>query len=143
MLESRPLGLWSLDAYLAQRLEQKTTAYSCVVSLVHAGLAQLHQDLEPGQGFGARKSWKAGLLDFGPWMHISGTGLEKMPLSACATVEDGWTRTGTRNQDKEPGPGTRQHLEEELEKTVATTLQHHDGARGCGAAGSGMPAHRG
>ena len=29
------------------------------------------RDLEPGQGTGARKSWKAVLLDFAPWMHIS------------------------------------------------------------------------
>ena len=67
VLESRPFGLWSLDAYLAQRLEQKTAAYSCVVSLVRAGIAQLHQDLEAGQGTGDWKLWKAVLLDFGPW----------------------------------------------------------------------------
>ena len=65
VLESRPFGILSLDAYLAQTFEQKTTAYSCVVSLVHACLAQMHHDLEPGQGTGARKSRKAGLLDFG------------------------------------------------------------------------------
>ena len=71
ILESRLFGLWSLDAYLAQTLEHKTAAYSCVLSLVHACLAEFQQDLKLGQGTGAWKSWKAGLLDVGPWMHIS------------------------------------------------------------------------
>ena len=90
VLESRPFGLWSLDAYLAQTFEQKTAAYSCVVSLVHACLAQLHQDLEPGQGAGARKSWKAGLLDFGPWMHILGTLQFDPPPETCQNEAGHW-----------------------------------------------------
>ena len=67
ILECWLFGLWSLDAYLAQTLEHKTAAYSCVLSLVHACLAEFHQDLEPGQGTRAWKSWKAVLLDVGLW----------------------------------------------------------------------------